>query len=230
MLTLSVEKRNAKEKIGPARKAGKIPAVFYGRKEKSTPIWVSQKDFTKVLKNAGESTVIVLKGAGDDHEALIHEIDRDPVRETVRHADFYVVEKGQKIQVGVPLTFSGVSPAVRDMGAVLIKVLHELKVEAEAKHLPHSIDVDISSLVAFDSQILAKDLKLPEGVTMITSEGDVVAAVAEPKEEVEEAPTTIDMSAIEVEKKGKEVKEGEEGVTPATEATGALEKKAPEKK
>ena len=72
------------------------------------------------------------------------------------------------------------------------------------KDLPHNIEVDISSLVDFNSQIHAGDIKLPAGVVLKTDAEDVVALVAEAKEEVEEAPTEIDMSAIEVtDKKGK---------------------------
>ena len=97
MLSLNVEKRDSKANLNASRKAGKVPAVFYGRKEKSTPIWVTEKEFIKVWKKAGESSVIELKGAGQDVQALIQDIDADPVSDKVRHADFYVIEKGKKL-------------------------------------------------------------------------------------------------------------------------------------
>ncbi|HEY4511657.1 MAG TPA: 50S ribosomal protein L25 [Candidatus Paceibacterota bacterium] len=209
MLSINIEKRDKTHKLDALRKAGKLPAVFYGRKEKSTPITVSHAEFLKVWKKAGESSVVELKGLGEEHESLIKEIDVHPVTGVPRHADFYVIEKGKKVEVDVPLNFVGVSPAVKDLGAILVKVLHTLKIEAGARDLPASLSVDISTLAAFQDSIKAKDIKLGTGVTLITNAEDIVASVSEAKEEVEEAPTAIDMSAIEVEKKGKEEVEGE---------------------
>jgi large subunit ribosomal protein L25 len=215
MLSLVVERRQkgvqgAKNKA--LKKAGKIPAVFYGPKEKSTPVAVSLAEFKKIFKQAGESSVITLKDGAHEHEALIYAVDIHPVSGIVRHADFYVIEKGKKVKVRTPIVFDGVSPAVKDKGGILIKVLRDLEIEAAPKDLPHEIKVDISPLVELNSVIHASDIKLPHGVTLITRADEIVASVAEAKEEVEEAPTAIDMSTIEVTAKGKEAKEGEAGV------------------
>jgi large subunit ribosomal protein L25 len=214
MFTLNVEKRELKERLDLLRNSGKIPAVFYGPKDPSTPIKLSLVDFKKALKTAGESTVISLEGNGVDAEVLIHQIDLDPVTDVPCHVDFYAIEKGKKLSVDVPLEFIGVSPAVKDLGAILVKVLHEVEIEALPKDLPHNLEVDISGLVNFDSVLTASDIKLPEGVALKTKEDEVIASVYEPKEEVIEE-TPVDLSAIEVEKKGKEVKEGEEGTVEA---------------
>ena len=210
MITLSITKRDLKTKLEDIREAGNIPAVFYGRKEASTPITLLRNDFLKVWREAGESSVIQLKGDGFDIEALIQDVDLDPVTSVVRHADFYAIEKGKKLEVDVPLEFVGVAPAVKDLGGILVKVLHDLEIEALPKDLPHNVKIDISVLTTLDSQILAKDVILPAGVTLITKPDEVVASITEPVEEpVESAP--IDLSKIEVEKKGKEAKEGAEG-------------------
>jgi large subunit ribosomal protein L25 len=209
MIKLNVENRDKTQKSSVLRKEGKMPAVFYGKKEKSTPIIVSKVEFKKVWKKAGESSVIDLVGKNIEAEALIYDIDLDPVTDEPRHADFYVFEKGKKIEINVPLEFIGVAPAVKDMGGTLVKVMHEIEIEALPKDLPHSISVDISSLVNFDSQILAKDVKLPQGVALVTKAEEVIASVYETKEEVEEV-APVDLASIEVQKKGKEAKEGEE--------------------
>jgi large subunit ribosomal protein L25 len=226
MLSLSIEKRDSKANLNASRKAGKIPAVFYGRKAKSTPIWLTEKEFIKVWRKAGETSVIELKGTGMDHQALIHEIDADPVSDRIRHADFYVIEKDQKLEISVPLNYIGVSGAVKDLGGILVKVLHELKIEALPKDLPHSIDVDISALAAFDSKIHAKDIKLPAGVELKEKADATVAGVDQPREEKEEEAAPVDLSTIEVEKKGKEPVEGEEGAADAgaTKAAPAAKK------
>lgn len=193
-----------------------MPAVFYGPKQESTSITLDAKEFGKVWKKAGESSVIILKDtAGAEYETLIHEVDIHPLSGEPRHADFYVIEKGKKVEVSVQLTFSGVSPAVKDKGGILVKVHREIEIEAAPRDLPHDLIVDISKLVELTDVIKAKDLSLPKGVELKINPEEVVASISEAKEEVEEVPAAIDMSAIEVEAKGKEVKEGEEGAAAA---------------
>lgn len=223
MITLKVEKRDKKESLSEIRKAGFMPAVFYGKKEASTPIKLQYAIFEKTLKEAGESTILHLEGKDIDVDVLIHEVDLDPVTDKPRHADFYAIEKGKKLEVSIPLEFIGVSPAVKDLGAVLVKVMHEIEIEALPKDLPHKIEVDLSKLATFDSVITAGDINMPEGVVLKEKATEIVASVYEPKEEVEAAP--VDVSAVEVAKKGKEAKEGAEGVE-AAEAAPKAEAKA----
>jgi large subunit ribosomal protein L25 len=226
MISLSIEKRDAKTKLESIRSAGKIPAVFYGPQETSTPIAVSAVEFKKVWKKAGESSVVLLKDqAGEEYESLIHELDVHPLSGDIRHADFYVFEKGKKLQVSVQLNFTGVSPAVKDKAGILVKVHREVEIEAAPKDLPHELEIDISKLVELTDTIAAKDIKLPHGVELKINPDEVIASISEAKEEVEEAPVAPDLSAIEVEAKGKEIKEGEEGAAPAGE-----DKKAPAEK
>jgi large subunit ribosomal protein L25 len=182
-----------------------MPAVFYGRKEKSTPISVSRVAFKKVFRVAGESSMITLQDGTESHDALIYYVDADPITGEPRHADFYILEKDREVEVPVPLHFEGEAPALK-IGGILVKVLHEINVKALPKDLPHGITVDLSSLVDFDSLIHIKDLNIPKGVTPDASPDEVVASIARPKEEKEEAP--IDLSSIEVEKKGKKEEEG----------------------
>ncbi|MCX6717669.1 MAG: 50S ribosomal protein L25 [Candidatus Taylorbacteria bacterium] len=217
MLTLKVEKRDPKASLSAIRKAGKMPAVFYGKKEASTPIMLSYAIFEKTLKEAGESTILHLEGDGIDVDVLIHEVDLNSVTDKPRHADFYAIEKGKKLEIKIPLEFIGVAPAVKDLGGILVKVMHEIEISALPKDLPQKLEVDISSLVAFDSVLTAKDIKLPEGVELKVKLEDIIASIYEPKEEVAEV-APVDLSSIEVAKKGKEAKEGEapaEGAEPA---------------
>ncbi len=229
MLSLNITKRDPKQSPDKIRSTGQLPAVFYGPKEATTSIVVPMADFKKAWKEAGESSVIVLKDGAHEHETLIHDVDVHPLSGEPRHADFYVLEKGKKVTVDVSLTFAGVSPAVKDLGGILVKVMREITIEAAPKDLPREIVVDIAKLVQLNDAIHAKDLTLPSGVTLKVSPEEIVASVTEAKEEVE-APTTIDMSAIEVEAKGKEVKEGEEGAAPAPGAAAKSEAKPAAKK
>lgn len=228
MLTLNIQKRDPAAAAEKARAAGLLPAVFYGPKEASTPISVAHKDFKSIWAQAGESSVVILKDGATEHEALIHEVDIHPLTGEPRHADFYVVEKGKKVRVHVPLVFTGVSPAVKDLAGILVKVMREIEVEAAPRDLPRELTVDISALVALDSVIHAKDIKVSPAVSIITDPDEVVASITVAREEPVEAPTAIDMSAIEVETKGKKPEEGADAA-PAADAKKADAKKADKK-
>ena len=153
-----------------------------------------------------------MSGLGELLPTLIHEVNLDPLTSKPRHVDFYAVTKGEKVEVAIPLEFVGVSPAV-EAGANLVKVMHEVEVEADPMNLPHDIPVDLSVLKAINDRIHARDLVLPAGVELVGEPEEVVALVQEVVEEkVEEAPA--DISAIEVEKKGKE-EAPEEGAAPS---------------
>lgn len=209
-ISLNVEKRTKLGKLDFLRKDGFMPAVFYGRQTASMPIQIKKSDFVKTWRDAGESTVIKLVMQDKTIEALIKEVDFDPIKGEPRHADFYVFEKGHKVEISLPIEFVGVSLAVKELGGILVKVMHELNIEAEPSNLPHKIDVDISSMDSIDSQILVKDIVVPKGVKFIDDPEEVVALVTSVKEEKEEEGTA-DLSQIEVEKKGKKDEGESEG-------------------
>lgn len=178
------------------RKGGDMPAVVYGPKQETLAISVSQREFEKVFKSAGESTVVSIMVDGEAIPTLIHEVDHDPVTQEARHADFYAIVKGQKVEVNIPLEFEGESGAIK-AGANLVKTLHEVEVKADPMNLPHELVVDISALENVGDQILASAIKLPAGVELVTDPEEVVAIAAEAKEEeLEVAPTDVDMSQI----------------------------------
>lgn len=209
MLTINASKREIVGKATARICGDEMPAVFYGRKEKSTPVTILKSEFKKIYKDAGESTVISLKVDGKGMDVLIHEVDVDPIKHEPRHVDFYVLEKGKKIEVNVPVNFIGVAPAMK-LGGIVVKVLHEIEIEADPTNLPHEIDVDLSALENLDSQILVKDVRLPNGVVAKGNPEEVVAAISVATEE-KEVPASVDISAIEVEKKGKKEESPEEG-------------------
>ncbi len=208
MKTLIATKRSKADKLGDVRSNGMVPAVVYGASVENTSISVSSIEFVKVFKEAGESSTIVIDIEGKKVDVLIHDVQFDPVKSHPVHVDFLAVDMNKPVHVLVPLEFVGVAPAEKSGLGTLVKVLHEVEIEALPKDLPHNISVDISSLLTLENQIHAKDLVMPAGVTLLTEMDEVIALVAAAKEEKEEV-VAVDLSAIEVEKKGK--KEEEEG-------------------
>ena len=210
VLQLKTESRNVfGKKLKLNREGGKLPAVLYGKGIETTPLFVSSKEFKKIWKDAGESTIINLENNDNKKPigVIIHEVSVDPMKDEPLHVDFYKVEMNKPIKATIPLVFEGISPAVKELGAMLVKILREVEIEALPKNLPHEIKIDISKLTQFGSHITVADINLPEGVKIMLKKEEVVVIAEEPKEEkAEEAAMTI--TDIEVEKKGKKEEEG----------------------
>ena len=209
MFTIKAKKRDESTKLDALRKGGEIPAVFYGAGKNTTSITISTVEFKKVWREAGESSAVLIKTTEGDVDVLIHEVQVDPVTDEPIHVDFLAIDMKKKIKVNVPLVFEGISNAVKSGIGNLVKVLHEVEIEALPADLPHELVVDISSLEGLENQIFVSDLKLPSGVVVITNGAEVVASIIAQVEEKEEVVAPVDLSAIEVEKKGKKEEEGE---------------------
>mgnify|MGYP001564112174 CR=1 FL=1 len=195
--------------LNKLRNDGFIPAVLYGKGQENISVQVTAKDFNKAFQLAGESTLIYLNVDDQLYPTIIHDISRDPVKDTILHADFYKVRLDEKIKTKVPVVFKGVSPAVEENRGIFIRNINELEVEALPQNLPHEITIDISNLKAFGDQILVKDIKVEGDVKIEASPDDIVATVQEPISEEElkaelEAPTTAVEEVEEIKKEKKE--------------------------
>lgn len=201
-LCLEAEKRDLfGKKLKMARKEGKLPAVLYGRKKETTPFFVNLKEFRKIWKKAGESTLIKL----GNEDVIIQDVAIDPIKNEPIHVDFYAVEMDKPITASIPLVFEGIPPAVKELGGILVKVIHEIEIEALPKDLPRALKVDVSGLAALEDQFLVKNIRLPHGVKILAKNDEVVALIETPKEEIEEPQISI--ADVEVEKKGKKEEE-----------------------
>lgn len=202
MITLKAEARDVKVNPKLIRKKGVIPAVFYGSGKTSTAISVNKLEFTKLYAQVGETAIINLETPAGKLDVLVHDVARDVVTGEPIHIDFYVTAKDHKIQVNVPLEFIGVSPAEKE-GGVITKVMHELHIEALPAKLPQHITIDLAMLMTLNSHIAVADLKLGDGVKALVSGTELVALIALPNTPKEDLVAALDISSIEVEKKGK---------------------------
>jgi large subunit ribosomal protein L25 len=204
-ITLAVTARDESAKIAVMRKNGDVPAVVYGAKQEPISITLSGKEFEKVRKEAGESTIVELTGLTESVEVLIKSVDFHPVKQQVTHVDFYAFERGKEMTTHIALEFIGEAPVEESKAGSVTKVLYEVEVTCLPKDLPSHIDVDISSLVHIEDKIHISDLKVPVGVVIGADPEDpvVVVSAARQTTDDEEASTEIDMDAIEVEEKGK---------------------------
>ncbi len=210
MFEIKAKKRDIGVKLDALRKGGEIPAVFYGAGKETTSIAVGNVEFKKVWHKAGESSAVSVVMPEGKIDVLIHEVQVDPVTSEPIHVDFLAIDMKKKISVKVPLEFVGVSPAVKSGLGNLVKILYEIEIEALPKDLPHNLEVDISTLETLDNTVVVSDINLPAGVEAITSGTEIVASVVAQKEEAVEETAPVDLSTIEVEKKGKKEEEGAE--------------------
>jgi large subunit ribosomal protein L25 len=217
MFKLSAKIRNETgRKTNAVRNAGKIPAVVYGPGVKNVMLEIDYKEFQKVLKETGESSLVELhiegEGEKEKRPVLIHEIQRDPVSGEYSHVDFFQVSLKEEVHVKVPLVFEGTSLAVKDLGGTLVKNISELEVKALPQNLPHEIKVSIDGLNTFENHILVKDLVLPKDVKVVAKPDEIVVSVSAPSKVEEDLAAEIkenveDVGKVEKEKKVADVVE-----------------------
>ena len=210
--------------LNKLRKDGYIPAVLYGKDQESISLQVPVKDFSKALKEAGESTLVYVNVDGQSYPTIIHDVAREPVKDSILHADFYKVKLDEKIKTKVPVVFVGEAPAVKDLAGIFVRNVNELEVEAFPQDLPHEISIDISSLQNFGDQILVRNIDLGTNVKIEADAETIVATVQEPMSE-EELKASLETPTAGVEEVEVIKKEKEEEVTEETgEVSAAVDK------
>lgn len=190
-IEITVERRNGRKKgmARQLRRAGVIPAVFYGPQRSTVPIAVRALEFeTKLTHLEGSHLIRLIHAHGPDAElhdkpALLREVQRHPVSGDVLHADFYEVDLTERLTVSVPLRFVGKAAGVV-AGGILQPVLREIEVETLPTEIPDFIEIDVSALGIHEAVHLAS-VTLPEGVTLVTDPQQTVVTVLPPT--VEEA-------------------------------------------
>jgi large subunit ribosomal protein L25 len=168
------------------RRKGRIPAVLYGRGGSSVAIDLDAREFSNRVRNISESTIVKLELEGKTYEAFVKDTQRSITAESILHVDFYEVESGVALRAHVSLHLVGNPVGVRE-GGVLESPLHEIEVECLPKDLPERIEIDISELKVNQS-IHVRDVKLGEGVRLISNGDQVIALVKYAREEAVAAP------------------------------------------
>src|SRR5206468_7552084 len=178
------------------RADGVLPAVVYGHGVPSESVQIEAKAFADLSRHTSRNTLVDL--AVDEarpRRVLIYDVQHHPVTRRPLHVDLFVVRMTEELTVDVPLTFSGIPPAVDKLGGTLFHAIDAIRVRALPDHLPGSIEVDIHGLATFDDAIHVRDLPIPEEVTLVTEPDDVVAKVLPPRVVEEEAPAAPEEGA-----------------------------------
>lgn len=187
-ILLEAAPREAQTKGKHLRIRGIVPAVYYGKGQKSQPLQVSYQSFKKVFDKAGENTIIELSIDGKKTPVLVHEVQYDPIMDTVSHVDFIHVDMQQEVTTSVKVVTLGIAPAVKNMGGILDIQKHEIKIKCLPKDLIHSIEVDVTGIVDFHTSVHVKDLKVPSTIKILDNMEDTVVTATPPRAEEETKP------------------------------------------
>jgi large subunit ribosomal protein L25 len=179
---------------GVARKIrakGKIPAVIYGHGTEPQHVTLPGHETALILRKSNQ--VLELDIQGKIQLALVKDVQKDPVRQIIEHIDLIVVRKGEKVTIDVPIHLEGESAP----GTAVNQDSNTVSLEAEATHIPESIVVSIEGLEQ-GAQILASDLKLPAGSTLV-SEPDtlIVGITGEVEQDLGDEPEATDEAPAE---------------------------------
>tara|TARA_B100000676_G_scaffold156826_1_gene154515 strand:+ start:922 stop:1584 length:663 start_codon:yes stop_codon:yes gene_type:complete len=185
--TLQIQKRTIEgKKVKTLRTQGITPIHLYGNGVESSSMQADFKDLINVLNQSGFSVPITLNDGKNDILVFARNVQRHPLTEEILHVDFQVVSKDDEVEIEVPINLIGESPAVKNFGGILIKLLETIRISSKVDSVPESIDLDISVIESLEQSLLVNEIQVGEGVKIITDETFAIARVIPPRIEVEE--------------------------------------------
>ncbi len=201
-IVLKAVKRDVTGKqVKALRRAGQLPAVIYGRHVEPISISLDSHSTGLAFSKLTSSTLVTIDVEGVEYAALVREKQRDYIKGVLTHIDFLALDLTEKIRTKVRLTFTGVSSAVKNYSAVLVRRMDAFEVECLPADLPERIVVDISSLQEIGNNIRVCDIPLPENVLVLGEADDIVIIATLAKEEtVEEGAAAEGAPGLSVER------------------------------
>jgi large subunit ribosomal protein L25 len=213
-LTAALRNETGKGAARRMRREGRIPAVVYGRDEKTRPLSLDAREFEMLVKNHSLDTTLIdleIEGGGtaaDTVRTLVVEVQAHPFKPEVLHVDFQQIRAGERVTVEVPIRLEGTAEGVR-AGGVLQHIMHVVELSCPVEEIPDSFTVHVDALDIGDS-IHISDLEVPEDIEILVDPVRTICTVAAPtilelpEEEEEELEPEL------VGEEGEELEEGEE--------------------
>lgn len=210
--SITAEERNVKgKKVSRLRGEGLVPGTVYGPKTEPVSLQFDYRELELTLRDAGGTNLIDLQVNGDTYPALARDVQRDVLKGTIMHVDFFAVDMDSKIRAEIPLFFEGDSPMVQSRKGILITGPNSLTVETYPDRLMDQIVVDVGGLDEMGATIYVSSLDLGEGVAILNDDEEMLAKIVQPSaaralERLEAAEAAGEMEGME----GEEGEEGEE--------------------
>ena len=192
---LTAEKRAVLGKqVKQLRRQGWVPGVMYGHGFSPLALKFEERTLRQVLSKVGGSQLlsVKIKGIKQPEIALIRDVQRDPIRGTFLHVDFYRVQMTERLTAEIPLVIVGESPVVEARTGILLQGISAIEVECLPGDLVDAIEVDLSDLVEIDQGVYVRDLAVPAGIEILADPDEMIVRVVPleaeelPEEEEEE--------------------------------------------
>jgi large subunit ribosomal protein L25 len=211
--TLKAQKREdfGKGASRSLRRAGRVPAVLYGRDLESVHLSIDAHEAEQLFHAISVDNTIVdltVDGEKKPYQTLVREIQTHPWKDSLVHVDFLQIQEGVEVDLEIPVELVGVPVGVRLKGGVLEQIVHELEVRCVPSKIPESFTLDVTELDVNES-LHVSDIPVSEGVEILMSPDQTICAVAIPR--VAEEPE-LEEPAV--------AAEAEEGEEPETEEAG----------
>ena len=199
-IVLQAEKREAtgKNQVKKLRNKELIPGVIYAKNQENVNVQFTARDFEKVLRQAGTSTIITLDINGENKEVLIKDFQSHPYKNQFLHVDFQAIDQNQAIRVTVPVVLVN-RDDMTEVTGVLVQNLDDVEVECLPKYIPQTADVDVKDMQIGDNKTIADlDIFANDDITILGDEEEVVCSLQEVSEEEIDDEESEESSAADV--------------------------------
>ena len=168
-LSLKLDERTVHgKKVAKLRKDGLVPAVVYGPGIEPISVQVEDGVFSRLYRQAGTYTPVHLTIGSKKKIAMIKDVDRDPVKGSVRHVSFHAVKANEPVIAEVPIHLMGEGESEAEKnGLIILQALDKIEVKALPMDLPEAIEISTSSLKEAGEKVTLGDAKLPDGVEFV---------------------------------------------------------------
>ncbi|KAF1678530.1 50S ribosomal protein L25/general stress protein Ctc [Bacillus mexicanus] len=185
MATLTAKERTdfTRSSLRNIRTSGHVPGIIYGKDTENKPVSLDSVELIKTLRDEGKNTVLTLDIGGEQHSVMVTDLQTDPLKNEITHADFQVVNMSEDIEAEVPIHLTGEAIGVKN-GGVLQQPLYELTVKAKPKAIPQTIEADISNLDVNEVLTIA-DLPAGGDYSFNHESDEVVASILPPQQQKE---------------------------------------------
>ncbi|MCX7695485.1 MAG: 50S ribosomal protein L25 [Caloramator sp.] len=171
------------------RKSGKLPAVIYGLNRENFNIEVAMEDVFEVLKQDGPHAIVDINLEGKHENAMIKDIQRDPIDGKVLHIDFERVEGNKIVHTKVPINYTG-EDYLKSRGLLIQKEISYVEVDAPADRIPKNITIDLSSITG-NYKVTLNDVEISEEIAIDLPEGATIAQIFYFKEHVDKDTSEV---------------------------------------
>ncbi len=167
-ITLNIQPRDVHgKKVKRLRREGLVPGVVYGAGMEAVSVQAAAGEADKVVAAAGRHTPVHLTGS-KRRIAMIKNVDRDPVKHSIRHISFHAVKANEPVIAEVPIRLSGEGESAAEKnGLVILQAIEKVEVKALPMELPEALEVSILELAEAGDRVTVGDIKLPSGVELV---------------------------------------------------------------